>query len=361
MRFPVKKQPPNFHLLVKPTGAVCNRSRFQMSERLVKIYIKQLIEAHQTREVTLSWQGGEPTIMGLDFFRKAVHYAEQCKKPGQKLLYTLQTNGTLLDNDWCKFFKAHNFLIGISIDGPQDLHNAYRVDKNGSGTFQKVIQGWELLTKHTVDVNILCSVHAVNEQRGLEVYRFFRDTLNATFIQFIPIVETPETQVSTLNYSVNMLQFGKFLIEIFAEWFGRDNGKIFVQAFDVALGNWIGQYTLCTHAPTCGRSLVLEHNGDMYSCDHFVDKEHLLGNIMTTPMIDLVASEQQLEFGTSKLAMLPQYCKQCDVFSLCYGGCPKDRIIKTPDGEPSLNYLCAGYKAFFQHIIPSLKEMARYL
>lgn len=375
------KQIPNFHLLVKPTGAVCNQncyycfyhtkesiypgSRFHMSEELLKVYIKQLIEAHKTREVALSWQGGEPTIMGLDFFRKTVHYAEKYKKTGQKMIYTLQTNGTLLDNEWCKFLKEHNFLIGLSIDGPQEIHDVYRVDKNGNGTFQRVMQAWELLKKHDVDVNIMCAVHAGNELRGLEVYRFFRDTLGATFIQFIPIVEAAESptpnRTSTLNPSVSMMRFGKFLIEIFDEWFGKDNGRIFVQAFDVALGNWIGQHTLCAHAPTCGRSLVLEHNGDMYSCDHFVDKKHFLGNIMNTPMIDLIASDQQFKFGKDKLDRLPQYCRKCDVFPLCYGGCPKDRIIRTPEDEPGLNYLCAGYKAFFEHITPYLKEMARFL
>jgi uncharacterized protein len=380
MKPPNQKQIPCFHLLVKPTGAVCNQncyycfyhpkeslypgSQFHMSEDLLKVSIQQLIAAHQTREVTLSWQGGEPTIMGLDFFRKAVHYAESYKKPGQKLVYTLQTNGALLDDEWCKFFKEHHFLVGLSMDGPQELHDLYRVDKTG-GTFKKVMQGWEYLKKHDVDVNILCAVHAGNELSGLDVYGFFRDTLGATFIQFIPIVmaaaSPPQNPNHTLNPSVNPERFGQFLMEIFDEWFGRDNGRVFVQAFDVALGNWIGLPTLCAHAPTCGRSLVLEHNGDLYSCDHFVDPEHRLGNIRNTSMLDLVASDQQLQFGQDKLDRLPQYCRDCEVFSLCYGGCPKDRIIKTPDNEPGLNYLCAGYKAFFRHITPYLKEMARFL
>lgn len=377
----VKKPLPNFHLLVKPAGAACNQncdycfyqpkaslypgSRFQMPEDLLKAYLQQLIEAHQTREVALSWQGGEPTLMGLDFFRKAVHYAEHYKKPGQKMIYTLQTNGTLLDGTWCKFLKEHDFLIGLSMDGPPEIHDAYRVDRNGNGTFENVMRGWELLKKHDVDVNIMCAVHAANETRGLDVYRFFRDTLGATFIQFIPIVGTAANHApnrsGALNPSVDMLRFGQFLIDIFDEWFGRDNGRMFVQAFDVALGNWIGQHTLCAHAPTCGRSLVLEHNGDLYSCDHFVDQRHLLGNILKTPMIDLVTSDQQFEFGMNKLEMLPQYCRQCGVFPLCYGGCPKDRFIRTPDGEPGLNYLCAGYKAFFAYITPYLKEMAKFL
>jgi len=377
MKSPIKKQIHNFHLLVKPAGAACNQncrycfylpkeslypgSLFHMSDDLLKVYLKQLIEAHKTREVALSWQGGEPTIMGLDFFRKAVQYAEQHKKPGQKMVYTLQTNGTLLDDGWCEFLKEHDFLVGLSMDGPQEIHDVYRVDKNGNGMFRKTMQGWELLQKHNVDVNILCAVHAANENRALDVYRFFRDTLGATFIQFIPIVEAAESYPRNYNsatqHSVDAERFGRFLIAIFDEWLGRDNGRIFVQAFDVALGNWIGQHTLCAHAPTCGLSLVLEHDGDMYSCDHFVDKRHLLGNIKKTQMFDLVASDQQFKFGKDKLSKLPKYCKNCDAFRLCYGGCPKDRIIKTSDGEPGLNYLCAGYKAFFHHITPYLKEM----
>ncbi|UCH96344.1 MAG: anaerobic sulfatase maturase [Candidatus Aminicenantes bacterium] len=389
-----KKIIPGFHLLAKPTGAVCNLdcqycfflskealypgSRFRMSEELLKIYIKQLFAAHYTQEVTVAWQGGEPTMMGLDYFRRAAKYAEDCKKTGQRIIYTLQTNGTLLDDEWCAFLKEHDFLVGLSIDGPREMHDAYRVDKGGKGSFDRVVQGWEFLNKHNVEVNILCAVHAANETHPLEVYRFFRDTLGADFIQFIPIVEPVDDKKksntdinnNTMNKqdgspvtdrSVRSEQYGQFLIDIFEEWVRRDVGRIFVQLFDVALGNWIGQHTLCAHSPTCGGSLVLEHNGDIYSCDHFVAPAYRLGNIKETHMIDLVASHQQLKFGEDKLDTLPGYCKECELNFSCYGGCPKDRFIKTPDGEPGLNYLCAGYKAFFKHIAQPMKMMAELL
>ena len=390
----IKKIIPGFHLLAKPTGAVCNLdcqycfflskealypgSRFRMSEELLKTYIKQLFEAHYTPGVTVSWQGGEPTMMGLDYFKRAVKYAEDCKKPGQRIIYTLQTNGTLLDDEWCAFLKEHDFLVGLSIDGPREMHDAYRVDKGGKGSFDRVVQGWEFLNKHKVEVNILCAVHAANETHPLEVYRFFRDTLGANFIQFIPIVEpvndkkTTNTDMNdnTMNNqdvspitdrSVKSGQYGQFLIDIFEEWVRRDVGRIFVQLFDVALGNWMGQHTLCAHSQTCGSALALEHNGDIYSCDHFVDPAYRLGNIKETHMMDLAASHRQLKFGEDKRNTLPGYCRECEWNFSCYGGCPKDRLIKTPGGEPGLNYLCAGYKAFFKHIAQPMKIMAELL
>lgn len=389
-----KKIIPGFHLLAKPTGAVCNLdcqycfflskealypgSRFRMSEELLKTYIKQLFAANYTQEVTVSWQGGEPTMMGLDYFRRAVKYAKEFKKPGQRIIYTLQTNGTLLDDEWCAFLKEHDFLVGISLDGPREMHDAYRVDKKGTGSFDRVMRGWECLRKHNVEVNILCAVHAANETHPLEVYRFFRDTLGANFIQFIPIVEPVNDKKTTnpdmndkitnnrdvgpvTDRSVRSGQYGQFLIDIFEEWVRGDVGRVFVQLFDVALGNWIGQHTLCAHAPTCGGSLALEHNGDIYSCDHFVDPAYRLGNIKETPLIDLAASPRQFKFGKDKLETLPGCCKDCEVNFSCYGGCPKDRLIKTPDGEPGLNYLCAGYKAFFKHIAQPMKMMAEFL
>jgi len=376
-----KKTISNFHLLVKPAGALCNLncrycfylpkediyqgSSFYMSGKMMKKYISQLIDSHKTREVNLSWQGGEPTIMGLDYFRKAVKYAEQYKKPGQKMVYTLQTNGTLLDNEWCAFLKENKFLVGLSMDGPEEIHNTYRIDKLGKGTFSKVIHAYELLIKHNVEVNIMCAVHAANEYRSLDVYRFFRDTLGASFLQFIPIVENVECQSelskSANKKSVNAEQFGQFMIEIFNEWMDGDIGKIFVQSFDVALGNLTGQHTLCMHAPECGRSLVLEHNGDMYSCDHFVNQKNLLGNISKIHMAEMAGSDEQRKFGKEKNELLPKQCRSCDVFTMCYGGCPKDRIIKTSDGEAHLNYLCAGYRNFFHYITPHLKEMTMYM
>jgi uncharacterized protein len=293
---------------------------------------------------------------------------------------TLQTNGTLLDEDWCRFFKKHHFLIGISIDGPGQYHDAFRVDKGGRGGFEHVLRGWRFLQAMGVETNVLCSVHAANQDHPLDVYRFFRDELKAQFIQFIPIVErwlgrtektifkgwkrnrsssSPTAREIRTGFSVNPHKLGGFLIAIFEEWVRHDVGKIFIQMFDTALGSWLGRPGgLCIFAPICGTALALEHNGDLYSCDHFVEPEYLLGNIQHSPMSDLVTSEKQRRFGLSKRASLPRYCLDCEVLFACNGGCPKDRIMKTPDGQLGLNYLCPGYRDFFNHIARPMKMMA---
>lgn len=381
-----KNAPPAFHLLAKPTGAICNLdcqycfflskeqlypgSKFRMSDELLETYIQQLLASHQTPEVTVAWQGGEPTLMGLEFFQRSIALVEKHKKPGQNITHTLQTNGTKLDDDWGRFFKQHNFLIGLSVDGPQPLHDTYRVDKRGRGSFEQVIQGWNILKNHQVDFNILCTVNAANGDRPLEVYRFLRDQLGAEFIQFIPIIERVNEDGSTLIQSGNQVtersvqpeQFGQFLMGVFDEWVRRDVGKIFIQHFDAALANWVGvQPGVCIFAKTCGTALALEHNGDLYSCDHFVEPNYKLGNIQETPMIELIASEQQQQFGQAKFDTLPQYCRDCEVRFACHGGCPKNRFIKTPTGEAGLNYLCAGYKAFFTHIDRPMRMMAELL
>lgn len=393
--------PSAFHLLTKPTGAVCNLdckycfflskemlypgSRFRMADDLLEIYIQQLLEAHHVPEVNVAWQGGEPTLMGLDFFKRSVELVEAYKKPGQSVIYTIQTNGTKIDDQWAIFLKEHNFLVGLSVDGPQELHDAYRVNKGGEGSYQQVFRGWEFLVKHGVEYNILCTVHAANADHPLEVYHFFRDELKAQFIQFIPIVErsTPEmlpianfgwsertggdrplyTQQGTLvtERSVRPEQYGNFLIAIFEEWVRRDVGRVYVQMFDVTLGSWVGQHNLCIFAPTCGNALALEHNGDLYSCDHFVEPDYLLGNIRKTHMIELIASDQQRKFGQDKQDTLPNYCLNCEVKFTCNGGCPRNRFIETPDGEPGLNYLCAGYKKFFKAVDESMRFMANEL
>ena len=375
--------PPAFHLLTKPTGAVCNLdckycfflskemlypgSRFRMADELLEEYIKQYIEAQQVPQMTIAWQGGEPTLMGIDFFRRSIEYVEKYKKPGMTVEYTMQTNGTKLDDEWCRFFHQHNFLIGLSVDGPRELHDAYRVDKGGKGTFDQVMRGYRYLKKHNVEFNILTTVHAANADYPLEVYRFFRDELGAKFIQFIPIVERDnETGFQegnkVTNRSVKAEQYGKFLSEIFDEWVLRDVGDVFVQMFDVALGAWAGQPgAVCVFAPTCGNALALEHNGDLYACDHFVEPDYLLGNIKEEHMIDLVASDKQRKFGRDKLDTLPRYCLECEVRFACHGGCPKNRFIRTPDGEEGLNYLCAGYRAFFNHVDQPMKIMATLL
>ena len=390
-----------FHLLAKPTGAVCNLdckycfflskemlypgSRFRMADELLETYIRQLLEAHQVPEVNVAWQGGEPTLMGLDFFKRSIELVEKYKKPDQTVLHTIQTNGTKIDDELAAFFKENNFLVGLSVDGPQPLHDAYRVNKGGSGTFEQVMRGWHFLQKHAVDVNLLCTVHAANADHPLEIYHYFRDELHAQYMQFIPIVEraTLETlplanqgwservggdrplyqQIGELvtERSVKPEQYGRFLIAIFDEWVKRDVGKVFVQSFDAALANWVGQPSLCIFQPTCGNALALEHNGDLYSCDHFVEPRFLLGNIQETHLIELVASDQQRKFGQDKFDTLPKYCRQCEVLFACYGECPRNRFIRTPEGEPGLNYLCVGYKLFFNHINHPMRIMAELL
>ena len=377
--------PSAFHVLAKPAGAICNLdctycfyltkerlypgSQFHMAEDLLETYIKQLIDAHQTPEVTIAWQGGEPTLMGLDFFKLSVEYARKYAKPGQQIVHTMQTNGTKLDDEWCAFLKEHDFLVGLSVDGPQELHDVYRVNKGGDGSFDDVMRGWRLLKKHGVDFNILCTIQAANAEHPLDVYRFFRDDLGATFVQFIPIVERINQDGSTLvqegdavsDRTVGAEQYGRFLIEVFEEWVRRDVGRVYVQMFDVALGSWTGQHSLCVFSPTCGNALALEHNGDLYSCDHFVEPDYLLGNINDSHMIELVASDKQRRFGQDKQDTLPRYCRECDVRFACHGGCPKERFIETPDGEPGLNYLCAGYKSFFGHVDRPMRMMAGLL
>ena len=326
-----KAAPPSFHLLAKPTGAICNLdceycffltkeqlypgSKFRMADDLQETYIQQLLDSHQTPEVTIAWQGGEPTLMGLGFFQRSIELVEKHKKPGQQVSHTIQTNGTKLDDEWAKFFKQNNFLVGLSVDGPQPLHDAYRVDKRGRGTFDQVMQGLKLLQKHKVDVNLLCTVNAANGDHPLEVYRFFRDQLKADFMQFIPIIERINEDGSTMIQSGNQVtersvkpeQFGQFLNTVFDEWVRRDVGKVFIQHFDAALANWVGvPPSVCIFSKTCGNALALEHNGDLYCCDHFVEPDYKLGNIQDTPMIEMIASDRQRQFGQDKLDSLPQ-------------------------------------------------------
>lgn len=338
-----------------------------MADELLEAYIKQLIESHQIPEVMVAWQGGEPTLMGLDFFRRSIEYQEKHKKPNMSIQNTIQTNGVNLDDEWGKFFKENNFLVGISIDGTRELHDAYRVDKGGKPTFDRVMKGLSYLQKHDVDYNALTTVHAANADHPIEVYRFLRDEAGAEFIQFIPIVERDnltgfQEGSKVTDRSVGAEQYGTFLSTIFDEWVRRDVARVFVQIFDVSLGSWVdAPPSLCIFSPTCGCALALEHNGDLYSCDHFVEPNYFLGNIQETLMIELVASEQQRKFGQDKLDTLPNYCRECDVRFACHGGCPKNRFIQTPQGEPGLNYLCAGYKKFFHHVDQPMRIMATLL
>ena len=408
--------PDYFHVMAKPTGAICNLdceycfflskealypgSPFRMGDDVLETYIKQIIESQNVPQVTIAWQGGEPTLMGLEFFQRAMELVEKYARSGVNIENTIQTNGTKLDHDWCRFFKKHNFLVGLSMDGPEHIHDTYRVDKNGKGTFERVMTAARLLQKYNVEFNILCTVHSANGDHPLEVYRFFRDEVKTDFIQFIPIIERATREMLPIanrgwgdqnlpssveleslavaksskrplytlegslvtERSVNAEQWGKFLVAIYDEWVRNDVGKVYIQSFESALGSWVGRgASLCIHRSTCGDALVLEHNGDLYSCDHFVEPNYFLGNIKDEHMLELVSSDQQRKFGNDKRDALPRYCLECPVRFACNGGCPRNRFIKTPDGDDGLNYLCAGYKTFFTHIDYPMRLMAALL
>ena len=396
-----RNAPSNFHVMAKPTGAVCNldckycfflskdtlypNSQFRMPDDVLETYVKQVIESQREPHITIAWQGGEPTLMGLDFFRRAMTLVHRYKRPGMILEHTIQTNGILLNKEWCEFLRDNNFLVGLSVDGPREMHDAYRVDKGGAPTFDKVMRAARLMQQHRVEFNVLCTVHAANVEHPLEVYRFFRDELKTHFVQFIPIVEraTPElleianegwgernhsrplyTQNGSLvtERTVNSERWGQFLMAIFDEWVRHDVGNVYIQMFESALASWMGMpASLCIFARTCGNALALEHNGDLYSCDHFVEPKFFLGNIKEQHLVQLVASDQQRKFGNDKQDTLPRYCRECEVKFACNGECPRNRFISTPDGEPGLNYLCAGYKAFFKHIDHPMKLMVDLL
>jgi uncharacterized protein len=394
--------PPGFHLLAKPTGAVCNLdctycfflskealypgSTFRMAEDLLELYIRQLLESHEAPNVTIAWQGGEPTLMGLDFFRRSIELVERYRKPGQEIEHTIQTNGTKIDEAWCAFFREHRFLVGLSMDGPPDVHDRYRVDKGGGPTHHRVLAAARLMAEQGVDVNILCTVHTANEDRGAEVYRYFRDVVGARYLQFIPIIErateeslpvadagwgTSGREVRPLytldgtlvtSRSVTADGWGRFLSGVFDEWVRRDVGTVYVQMFDAALASWVGAPpSVCIFSETCGNALTVEHTGDVYSCDHFVEPRYLLGNIRQKHLLEMVASPEQRAFGADKRDTLPRYCRECPVRFACHGECPRNRFIETPDGEPGLNYLCAGYLSFFSHIDRPMRLMATLL
>ena len=397
---PPVNAPSSFHVMAKPSGSSCNidctycfylskealypNERHRMSTATLEAYIRQLLESHRAPEVTVAWQGGEPTLMKLEFFKHSVDLVEKYRKPGQTIQHTFQTNGILLDDDWCAFFKEHKFLVGLSVDGPRELHDAYRVDRRAQGTFTRVLQGWRHLQRHGVDFNILCTVNAANEKHGRAVYRFFRDELDAKWVQFIPIVEraprkrSPSptgwseqtgrkrplyTQTGNLvtERSVGDEQYGRFLVDVFEEWVRHDVGKVYVQLFDVTLEALFGRHLLCVHAPTCGYGPALENNGDLYSCDHFVEPRYRLGNIHQTHMLTLVASPEQRKFGEDKRNTLTAQCQACKVRNLCHGGCRKDRFALSRDGEPEHNYLCPGLELFFNQTGPTFHAMAQLL
>lgn len=379
-----------FHVLAKPIGPICNldcqycfylrkeamfadhhaASDFRMNDETLEAFVKQNIQANPNRQVEFAWQGGEPTLMGISFFQRAVELQKRYCPGDKTITNAIQTNGTLLNDEWGDFLAKNHFLVGISIDGPQDLHDRYRVDRGGRPTFDRVMQGLNLLKKHCVEFNTLTVVHRELAHHPLRVYDFLLD-IGSRYLQFIPLVErlddpTAPAAIPILGqnagvapWSVEPLSFGIFLSEIFDRWVSRDVGRIYVQTFDVQVGIWAGfPSALCLFGETCGRALAIEHTGDLYSCDHFVNPAHRLGNVHDQTMADMIEGPQQQKFGRDKRDTLPDYCRRCDVKFACQGECPKNRFITTPDGEPGLNYLCAGYKHFLNHIRPEMEMMA---
>lgn len=380
--------------MAKPIGPICNLDctycyylekeklfpkgeNFRMSPEVLESYIRQYIETQETPEITFAWQGGEPTLLGVDYFRKVVEL-EKKYAGGRPVHNALQTNGTRLDREWCQFFRANGFLIGLSIDGPRELHDTYRVDKGQKPTFDRVMAGLTLLKKHGVEFNTLTVVNASNVKHPLKVYDFLREA-GSGFLQFIPLVERSAAEGAgglefagppepgqagspVTRWSVPAEAYGEFLVTIFDQWVRRDVGKVFVQIFDVALGIWSGAGAgLCVFLEDCGRALAMEHNGDVFSCDHFVYPKYRLGNVLNDSLGEMVKSERQAAFGTAKSATLPEYCRRCDVRFACNGECPKHRFARTPEGEEGLNYLCPSYKKFFRHIDPAMKQMTALL
>jgi uncharacterized protein len=344
-----------------------------MTDEVLENYVRQYIESQDAPEIAFAWQGGEPTLMGLAFFERAVEFQKRYCPPHKKVTNAMQTNGVLLDDTWCEFLHRNGFLIGLSIDGPRELHDHYRVDKGGHPTFDKVMRGLELLKKHRVEFNTLTVVNRQNSQHPLEVYRFLKKH-GSDFMQFIPLVERvgagtmfaapphlngSEPPSPVTPWSVRAEDYGAFLCAIWDEWVRRDVGTVFVQLFDVQLGIWLDMpSSLCVFAETCGRAVIMEHNGDIYSCDHYVYPEYKVGNVLETPLNQILDSPAQTKFGADKRDALPRYCRECDVRFACNGECPKHRFIRTPDGEAGLNYLCAGYKRFFNHIDSQMRLMA---
>jgi uncharacterized protein len=389
--------------MAKPFGAVCNLdctycyylskadllgSNRRMADEVLEATVRQYIEAQDGPEIVLSWQGGEPTLLGLDFFRKVMEVEKTHCPPGKRIENDLQTNGTLLDHAWCEFLRENHFLVGLSVDGPPALHDRYRRDKRGRPTCARTLRAARLLRKHGVPFNTLTVVNRQNSKKPLEVYRFLRDQVGATKIQFIPVVEpavfarvapqhwdesrlpvlgspaarpgSPESVVT--DWSVCAEDYGAFLCAVFDEWYSHDVGKVFVYLFECAVGQWMGMgASLCTLASSCGLALAIDHDGSVYSCDHYVYPEYRIGKVMEHHLSEIVFSSRQSTFGACKHTSLPQYCRRCPYLFACHGECPKNRFVRAPDGEPGLNYLCAGLRAYFEHIDPHMKTMARQL
>ncbi len=365
-----------FQVFAKPGGSICNLAchycyylkkehlypkgeSFRMPDSILEKYIIQHIDASPGPVITFSWHGGEPTILGLDYFRRIVALQRKHKPPNRRITNGMQTNGTLLDVDWCRFLAAEGFAVGLSLDGPQELHDRYRVTKGQNPTHEQALRGYKLLRQHRIPCNILFVVHAQNVQHPTEVYRFFKQ-MKAPYVEFLPLVEPqPDEGGGVSPRTVPAAALGNFLCTIFDEWMSQDIERVKVQIFEETARTAFGQeHALCIFRETCGDVPVIEHNGDFFSCDHFVNMEHRLGNIQETPLVDFLESPAQRAFGRAKFDSLPCYCRACEVLDLCHGGCPKDRILHTPDGEGGLNYLCAAYKRFFTHCHPFVAELS---
>ncbi|MBN1685444.1 MAG: anaerobic sulfatase maturase [Spirochaetales bacterium] len=378
-----RKAAHQFQIFVKPVGAICNLAcdycyylpkkalypdgaSHRMPEDLLEAYITQHIDAHPGPVVNFSWHGGEPTLSGLDYFRNIVSLQRKHKPHGYTITNNVQSNGILIDEAWCRFFSEERFSVGLSLDGPADLHDAYRHTADGRSTHKQAMRAYRLLRRHSVPCDILCVVNALNVRHPSRVYRFFKE-MGAEYLGFIPLVEPlaagglaePTDGAPVSDRSVPAEAWGDFLVAIFDEWLARDIGKIQVQIVEEVARAGLGHpHALCIFREKCGDIPVIEHNGDFYSCDHFVDPEHRVGNLRQTPLIDLIEHPAQRAFGNAKSELLPRYCRECNVLDMCYGGCPKDRIISAPDGEPGLNYLCEGYKRFFTRCRPFAEQLA---
>lgn len=380
------------YVMLKPVGAVCNLAceycyylekgklypevkNHVMSEALLEKFIKEYLECQTMQQVLFTWHGGETLMRPISFYKKALEL-QQKYAGGRQIDNCIQTNGTLLNDDWCKFFKDNNFLVGVSIDGPQEFHDAYRRNKQGLPSFYKVMKGIERMKKFGVEYNAMAVVNDYNVDYPIEFYQFFKD-IECRYIQFTPIVErlathqdgtcltSPvenENDIKLAPFSVNADKWGDFLCTVFNEWLKEDVGQYFVQIFDTTLANWVGEQPgVCSLARTCGHAGVMEFNGDVYACDHFVFPEYKLGNIYHQTITEMMYSEKQLKFGADKYDKLPKQCKDCEFLFACNGECPKNRFIQTVDGEPGLNYLCRGYKKFFEHVAPYMDFMKKEL
>lgn len=378
------------YVMLKPAGAMCNLAceycyylekshmynegpKTLMSDSLLEHFVKQYIESQTTPNVLFLWHGGETMMRPLSFYQKALQLQKKYAR-GRMIDNAFQTNGTMLTDEWCRFFKENNWLVGVSIDGPKEVHNAYRQNRLGQPSFDQVMRGINLLNKHGVMWNAMAVVNDLNVKHPQEFYRFFK-SIGCRYIQFTPIVErlaehedgrhlaTPDQKDCSLaHFSVTPEDWGDFLCTIFDEWVRNDVGQYFIQIFDATLANWVGvDPGLCTMARSCGHAGVMEFNGDVYSCDHFVFPEYKLGNIRQNTLLEMMYSERQLEFGRKKQGSLPGQCRSCGYLFACNGGCPKDRFAQTADGEPNLNYLCKGYHQYFKHVAPYMDYMKNEL